>query len=87
MSFESGSLNAMGVGICGTISKRNVDKFGKCGFTPVPGPETCAPIIKECPVAFECKVVEKARQEDCEECPGLKKPGDVWAAEGGSNSG
>ncbi|MCK4613813.1 MAG: hypothetical protein KAU14_03335 [Thermoplasmata archaeon] len=49
MSFESGALNAMGVDICGTISGRNVDKFEKCGLTPVPGPETGAPIIEECP--------------------------------------
>lgn len=42
------------VDMCGTLSGRDEDKFELCGFTSEPGPETGAPIIRECPITFEC---------------------------------
>jgi len=45
------------VDICGVISGKDVDKFEKCNLTPIPGPMTGVAIIEECPVAFECELV------------------------------
>lgn len=44
------------VDLCGGLSGREVDKFARCGFTPVPGQLVKAPLIAECPVNLECKV-------------------------------
>lgn len=43
---------------CGVASGREVDKFRELGLTPVPGSEVAAPLIKECPVNLECRVIE-----------------------------
>lgn len=43
---------------CGHVSGRNKDKFAECGFTAEKGIEVSAPIIKECPINIECKVVK-----------------------------
>lgn len=43
---------------CGRISGRNqVNKFERFGLTPVPADEVAPPLIAECPVNIECKVV------------------------------
>jgi len=47
------------LGICGSKSGRDLNKFQECGFTIVKGQVVSAPIIKECPVHLECKVVYK----------------------------
>ena len=47
------------VDFCGVRSGRDLDKFAKCGLTPVPASEVSAPIIDECPVALECKVFDR----------------------------
>ena len=44
---------------CGTRSGRDFDKFKECNLTPVPGQKVNAPIIKECSLHYECKVVYK----------------------------
>ncbi|MBR5514681.1 MAG: flavin reductase family protein [Clostridia bacterium] len=46
------------VDICGVRSGRDMDKFAKCHFTPVPASEVSAPVIEECPIALECKVFD-----------------------------
>ena len=43
---------------CGVASGRNVDKFKALGLTPVPGTQVSAPLIKECPVNLECRVID-----------------------------
>ena len=43
---------------CGVKSGKNTDKFGKCGFHPLPAQKVGAPIIEECPVSLECRVTE-----------------------------
>ncbi|MRR05381.1 MAG: flavin reductase family protein [Deltaproteobacteria bacterium] len=43
---------------CGVASGREVDKFKELGLTPVQGSEVAAPLIKECPVNLECRVIE-----------------------------
>lgn len=44
---------------CGHVSGRDLDKFGAFGLTPEPGSEVKTPLIAECPVNMECKVVRK----------------------------
>jgi flavin reductase (DIM6/NTAB) family NADH-FMN oxidoreductase RutF len=41
---------------CGLVSGREVDKWSKTSFTPVPSSKVRPPMIKECPVNLECKV-------------------------------
>jgi len=42
---------------CGTVSGRSEDKLAKCGLTAAPGLSVSAPIIEECIVHLECRVV------------------------------
>jgi len=43
---------------CGVKSGRDVNKFQEQKLTPVPGDFVKCPMIKECPVNIECKVME-----------------------------
>jgi flavin reductase (DIM6/NTAB) family NADH-FMN oxidoreductase RutF len=45
---------------CGTISGRDIDKFAESGFTPMPSEVISAPLIAECPINFECRLVHTA---------------------------
>jgi len=46
------------VDLCGTVSGRNgFDKFKQYGLTPVPAKFVKPPLIGECPVNIECKVI------------------------------
>ena len=45
------------VDLCGTTSGRDVDKFTETGLTPEPATHVKPPLIKECPVNLECKVM------------------------------
>lgn len=47
------------VGVCGAVSGRDHDKFKECEMTPVKGKEVNVPVIKECKIHYECKVVYK----------------------------
>ena len=42
---------------CGTVSGRKVDKFCEFGLTPVPATVVKPPLIAECPVNLECRVM------------------------------
>jgi flavin reductase (DIM6/NTAB) family NADH-FMN oxidoreductase RutF len=44
----------------GNCSGREVDKFGRFGLTVRPAKEVAAPLIDECIVNIECKVVDRA---------------------------
>lgn len=44
---------------CGSKSGRDVDKFAECGLTPEPGKIVSTPVVKECSLFYECKVVCK----------------------------
>ena len=46
------------VDFCGITSGREVDKFSVTGFTKLASALIESPIIKECPVNLECKLVE-----------------------------
>ena len=41
---------------CGIYTGAKVDKFAKCGLTPVPCEGVSAPAIAECPVSIACRV-------------------------------
>ena len=48
------------VDLCGCISGRDHDKFAETGFTAIPGAVISAPLIAECPVNLECRLVHTA---------------------------
>jgi flavin reductase (DIM6/NTAB) family NADH-FMN oxidoreductase RutF len=43
---------------CGNCSGQSTDKFTAFGLTPAPAKRVKAPLIEECPVNLECKVVD-----------------------------
>lgn len=43
--------------LCGQVSGRHEDKFALCGLTPAKARKVKSPIIKECPMNIECKLV------------------------------
>ncbi|MGD9397400.1 MAG: flavin reductase family protein [Candidatus Thorarchaeota archaeon] len=47
------------VGICGTVSGREADKFVKTGLTPMKGKVIESFLVEECPVSLECEVVHE----------------------------
>lgn len=49
--------------ICGTKSKREIDKFKECNLTAKKGKVVDIPIIDECDLHYECKMVYKQAME------------------------
>ncbi len=47
--------------LCGRISGRGCDKFEVSALTPISASEVQVPLIYECPINIECKVVGTAR--------------------------
>lgn len=47
------------VDFCGVRSGRSMNKFEKCGITPVPASEVCVPILEEAPISLECRVFDQ----------------------------
>ena len=45
------------VDLCGTVSGRDVDKFRAFQLTPVPAAKVRPPLIGECPLNVECRVL------------------------------
>jgi len=52
------------VAYCGAVSGRDVDKFSEKHLTKLPSEKVKAPIIAECGVHYECKVLWKTRVDD-----------------------
>jgi flavin reductase (DIM6/NTAB) family NADH-FMN oxidoreductase RutF len=56
-------LNIPGEGLldeveyCGFVSGRNADKFASRGLTPIRGTAIQTPVIAECPINLECRLV------------------------------
>jgi flavin reductase (DIM6/NTAB) family NADH-FMN oxidoreductase RutF len=46
------------VDFCGCVSGKSVDKFNETGLTPLPAKYVKPPLVKECPVNIECKVLD-----------------------------
>jgi flavin reductase (DIM6/NTAB) family NADH-FMN oxidoreductase RutF len=61
--------------ICGRESGREIDKFKACGFTPLKSQVVDTPVIKECPLHFECRVVYQQAMEPGQLTPALR---DKW---------
>lgn len=49
--------------LCGTKSGRNMDKFQESGLTPATAKIVTAPIVKECELHYECRVVYQQAME------------------------
>ena len=47
------------VKFCGSRSGRDVDKFSRMGFTVVPSEAVSPPLIGECAIHYECRVVHR----------------------------
>jgi len=47
------------VDYCGNVSGRDVDKWAACGLTPIPAGQVRVPLVAECPVALECRVIHR----------------------------
>jgi flavin reductase (DIM6/NTAB) family NADH-FMN oxidoreductase RutF len=47
------------VSYCGEVSGRKHGKFKECKLTVVKGKNVMVPVIKECKIHYECKVVHK----------------------------
>ncbi len=47
------------VDYCGQVSGRDVDKWAACEFTPAPASQVHTPIVAECPIALECRVIHR----------------------------
>ena len=50
---------AQAVQHCGSVSGRAHDKLPECGLTTAPAREVNAPIIEQCVIHYECRVVHK----------------------------
>jgi len=48
---------------CGTKSARDVDKIEACNLTLLPGRTTHTPIIAECDIHYECKLLYRQAME------------------------
>ena len=44
--------------LCGIVSGSRTDKFKACSFTAIPSSIISSPMIKECPVNVECRLVK-----------------------------
>ncbi len=58
----SGDLKKQ-LALCGSKSGKDIDKFKEAGLSPVQGKTVAAPIIKECDLFYECKVVYQQAME------------------------
>ncbi|MEW9096173.1 MAG: flavin reductase family protein [Clostridiaceae bacterium] len=58
--------------ICGTKSGRDIDKFKECNLILKEGKETTTPIIGNCDMHFECKIVYKQEMEPSLLCNEIK---------------
>ncbi|MGI6365303.1 MAG: flavin reductase family protein [Bacillota bacterium] len=52
--------------LCGTKSGRDIDKFKECNLTAQPGQVVATPVIGQCALHYECRIIHKQVME-----PGL----------------
>lgn len=50
---------ASAAAFCGSVSGRDSDKFAQAQLTPVPAEEIAVPVIDQCPINFQCRVIHK----------------------------
>ena len=56
INFPSSRL-ARAVDICGVCTGRKVNKIERCGLHPVPASAIDCPVLDDCPLSLECRVV------------------------------
>lgn len=60
------------LGICGTKSGRDIDKFKECNLTLKEGKVVNTPVIGECDMHYECKIVYKQEMDPNFLCEDIK---------------
>ncbi len=63
VNIPVGSVDKKILGLCGTKSGRDMDKFQELGLTKVPGQTVSVPAIAELPLTLECKVIYRQDQD------------------------
>ena len=63
VNIPVGPIDKKILGLCGTKSGWEVDKFKELGLTPVPGQTVSVPAIAELPLTLECKVIYQQDQD------------------------
>ena len=63
VNIPVGAVDKKILGLCGTKSGRDMDKFKELGLTPVDAETVSAPAIKELPLTLECKVIYQQDQD------------------------
>lgn len=63
VNIPVGDIDKKILGLCGTKSGRDIDKFKELGLTQVPGQTVSAPAIAELPLTLECKVIYQQDQD------------------------
>lgn len=61
------------LGICGTKSGRDIDKFKECNLTLKEGEVVNSPVIDECDLHLECKIVYKQPMDENALCDEIKE--------------
>ena len=59
VSFPLNNQLKKELGVCGTKSGREINKFKECNLTPISSKKIQTPVIEECDLHFECKIVYK----------------------------
>ena len=67
------------LGICGTKSGRDINKFEECKLTTLKAKKVSTPVIEECDLHFECKIVYKQSMDS--ECIISNDLHDIYGAE------
>lgn len=60
------------LGVCGTKSGRDMDKFKECGLTLKESRVVKTPIIGECDMHYECKIIYKQEMDESLLCEKIK---------------
>ena len=63
VNVPMGKVDPKNLGICGTRSGRDMDKFTELGLTPEAPLAISVPGIRELPLTLECKVIYKQQQD------------------------
>lgn len=63
VNIPMGAVDKKILGLCGTKSGRDLDKFKELGLTKVAGQTVSAPAIAELPLTLECKVIYQQDQD------------------------
>ena len=72
VSFPLNGQLKQELGICGTKSGKDMDKFGECNLTLKEGEVVKSPIIDECDLHIECKIVYKQPMDENALCQEIK---------------